>query len=117
MDIVWALARAVPRDVVVDSWWFRPRDLEFARAGVEKVAPGRVVELWCDVTAQVARARYAGRKRAALHRDEQRLAEEWDSWAARAAPLGLGPVVTVNTSRPVDCAELASRIEQALGPT
>ncbi len=107
MDTVWALARTVPRDVVVDSWWFRPRDLRFARAGVEKVAPGRFVEIWCDVPAEVARARYAGRRRAALYQDERRLAEDWDTWAARAAPLGLGPVLTVDTTRPVDHAELA----------
>ena len=110
MDTGWALARAVPRDVVVDSWWFRPRDLLFARAGVEKVAPGRFVEIWCDVPPEVARERYAGRRRAALYRDEQRLAENWDTWAAQAVPLGLGPVCVVDTTRPVDLADLAGRI-------
>ncbi|MGW5386401.1 AAA family ATPase [Nocardia sp. NPDC003963] len=110
MDTGWALARAVPRDVVVDSWWFRPRDLRFARAGIERVAPGRFVEIWCDVPPEVARARYAGRRRAALYRDEQRLAEDWDRWAAQAVPLGLGPVCVVDTTRPVDHVDLVRRI-------
>jgi hypothetical protein len=34
----------------------------------------------------------------------------WDTWAARATPLGLGPVLAVDTTRPVDHAELAARI-------
>ncbi|WP_328392117.1 AAA family ATPase [Nocardia sp. NBC_00416] len=111
MDAVWALARAAPRDVVViDSWWFRPRDLRFAEAGIETVAPERIVEVWCEVPVGVARSRYAGRRRAALHRDELRLAADWDSWAEQATPLGIGPVVVVDTTRPVDCAELAIRI-------
>ncbi|MGW5753698.1 AAA family ATPase [Nocardia rhamnosiphila] len=110
MDTVWASARAAPRDVVVDSWWFRPRDLRFAQTGVELVAPGRFVEIWCDATTEVARARYAARQRPALYRDEQRLAADWDIWAARATPLGFGPVLPVDTTRPVDHAELAAEI-------
>jgi AAA domain len=27
MDTVWALASAIPATVVIESWWFRPRDL------------------------------------------------------------------------------------------
>ncbi|MGA6208602.1 AAA family ATPase [Nocardia testacea] len=57
MDAVWALARAAARDVIVDSWWFRPRDLRFAQAGIEKAAPGRLVEIWCDTPAELARSR------------------------------------------------------------
>lgn len=110
MDAVWALARAAPRDVIVDSWWFRPRDLRFAQAGIEKVAPRRLVEIWCDTPTEVARARYAGRRRAALYQDARRLTEDWDRWAAEATPLGLGPVLVVDTVRPVDCAGLAREI-------
>ncbi|MET8797704.1 AAA family ATPase [Nocardia sp. NPDC004568] len=112
MDTVWALARAAPRDVVVDSWWFRPRDLRFAQTGVGLVAPGRFAEIWCDTPAEVSRARCAARRRTALHRDEQRLATDWDTWAARATPLGFGPVLTVDTTRPVDHGELAAEIDR-----
>ncbi|WP_446222073.1 AAA family ATPase [Nocardia sp. IBHARD005] len=31
MDTIWALAARTPTDVVIDSWWFKPRDLAFAR--------------------------------------------------------------------------------------
>ncbi|WP_369691107.1 AAA family ATPase [Nocardia altamirensis] len=37
MDAVWALAQATSTSVVIDSWWFKPRDIQFARAGIEKV--------------------------------------------------------------------------------
>lgn len=52
------------------------------------------------------------RRTAMKYRDEQRLAEDWDMWAAQAAPLGLGPVLTVDTTRPVDYAELVRIIER-----
>ncbi|MCX4097940.1 AAA family ATPase [Nocardia sp. alder85J] len=112
MDTVWALARAIPSNVVVDSWSFRPRDLGFARMGIEMVGADRVVEIWCDVPATVARKRYRSRRRAAVHRDEQRLADDWDTWAEHAAPLGLAATVFVDTTGPVDCAVLAEQVDR-----
>ncbi|MEV5834795.1 hypothetical protein [Nocardia sp. NPDC052112] len=34
MEAVWSVATAIPQTVVIDSRWFRPRDLEFADAAV-----------------------------------------------------------------------------------
>jgi len=34
MDTLWALARATAGMVVLESYWFRPRDLTFAEAGL-----------------------------------------------------------------------------------
>ncbi len=117
MDAVWALARAVPGAVVVDSWWFRPRDLHVARAGLDRCAAARAVEVWCDVPAETARHRAATRRRPAFYQDERRLAEHWDSWAAHAAPLALTPTVLVDTRTPVDCLHLAERVLTAAGRT
>ncbi len=116
MDAVWALAKASPVDVVIDSWWFKLRDLSFARAGIERTGARQVVEIWCEVPSQVARARYGSRSRAALYRDEQHLAEDWAEWAAHAAPLGLAPVLTVDTTQSVDCVVLAERVRGVAGP-
>ncbi|MGW4533595.1 AAA family ATPase [Nocardia sp. NPDC004340] len=110
MDTVWALARESSTDVVIDSWWFRPRDLGFARSGIERSGVRRVVEIWCDVPPEIARARYASRQRAAVHQDLLSLSENWDDWAAKAAPLGLTPVIVVDTTRTVDFADLAQRV-------
>lgn len=80
-----------------------------ARAG----ATG-VVGVWCDVPAEVARVRYVARRRRDVHRDTERLATEWAGWAAEAEPLGLGPVVRVDTTRPVDTAVPGARVKAAL---
>lgn len=113
MDTVWALARTLPKSVVIDSWWFKPRDLRYAEAGIGRVRADRVVEVWCRVPADTARGRYTARRRSDLYRDRQHLADHWETWAEQAEPLGLAPIVFVDTTQPVDCAELAVRIEFA----
>ncbi|MFF0488073.1 hypothetical protein ACFYTQ_03535 [Nocardia sp. NPDC004068] len=116
MDAVWALAQAISGNVVIDSWWFKPRDPRFARAGIRNSGASRAVEVWCDVPAGIARARYASRSRPFFYEDEQRLADDWNTWAARAAPLELTPVVAVDTSGTVDCSRLVERINLAARP-
>lgn len=114
MDVAWALAQAAPASVVIDSWWFKPRDLAFAQAGVDKVGADRVVEIWCQVPVELARARYANRGRAALHQDDRHLLSgDWDRWAEHASPLGLAPVVFVDTTGSVDYVVLAERLAAA----
>ncbi|MEV5649683.1 AAA family ATPase [Nocardia sp. NPDC052254] len=115
MDTVWALARAAPNSVVIDSWWFAPRDTEFARLGIERTAPDRTIEIWCAAPAPVARARYSNRRRPEFHRDAHHLSTDWDTWARNATPLGLTPTLEVDTTRPVDYAALASRIDRIAG--
>ena len=114
METVWNLAAALSGMVVVDSWWFRPRDLAHARAGLARSGAGAAVEIWCDVPAGLARARYVARKRHAVHADAEKLATEWAGWAATAAPLGLGPVIRVDTAATVDVRALADEVRSAL---
>lgn len=114
MDTVWRLSAEVSGMVVVDSWWFRPRDLEQARAGLSRSGATASAEIWCDVPAEVARARYVARKRHAVHTDAEKLATEWAGWAAAAEPLGLGPVIRVDTAGPVDLPALRDRVRAAL---
>ncbi|MRH91990.1 AAA family ATPase [Nocardia sp. SYP-A9097] len=110
MDTIWSLAQTSPVDLVIDSWWFKPRDLAFARAGIERAGTRRVVEIWCEVPAEIAKARYASRQRPALYRDEQRLAQHWDNWASHATPLGVAPTLIVDTTRAVDPTHVAAQI-------
>ncbi len=113
MDAVWSLARTSPTSVVIDSWWFAPRDRQFARAGIEKVGADRAVEVWCHVPAHVAKARYTRRRRADFFHDDERLRTQWDIWADQATPLHLTPIVVVDTTIPVDYTDLIERIERA----
>ncbi|KAA0022599.1 AAA family ATPase [Antrihabitans cavernicola] len=108
MDTAWAMAAATSGVVVVDSWWFRPRDLHYAKAGIELVAADRAVEVWCDVSPEIALARFTGRNRPAIHGDK--LVHDWDRWIDQAEPLGLTPVLRIDTTSPVDIADAAAQI-------
>jgi len=113
MEAAWVLAAAVARTVVVESWWFAPRDLELVRAGISAVSPDRVVEVWCDAGTATARTRYAARRRHAVHHDAQRLERDWEIWATQGRPLALSPTVEADTSEPVDVARLAAQVRAA----
>jgi predicted kinase len=110
MDMAWALAAAVEDTVIVESWWFAPRDTEFVRAAVARIRPDRAVEVWCDPGAGLARQRFAARLRHSVHRDADRLRSDWDTWAAGARPLGLCPTIVADTSVPVDVARLVEAV-------
>lgn len=117
MGTVWNLAAGLRGVVIVESWWFRPRDRRIAEVELRAVGTVPAVEVWCDIAAEVARARYASRIRPALYEDARHLVDDWDDWAARAAPLALTPVLRVDTSCPVDAAQLAREIDRQLAPT
>ncbi len=109
-ETMWTLAAALDGDVILESWWFRPRDLGFAVDGLRRAGARFIVEVWCDVPAELARERYGRRDRPALYQDQQRLAESWPEWAAGAAPLGLGLELRIATDGPVDVAALARHL-------
>ncbi|WP_285686628.1 AAA family ATPase [Actinoplanes sp. NBRC 103695] len=101
-EMLWDLAAATPGEVMLESWWFRPRDLDFASAGLRQSGAGSVLEIWCRVRPEVARERFVRRQRPPLYEDAQRLADSWDRWAAEATPLGVGQTIEVDTETPVD---------------
>ncbi|MFE5341490.1 AAA family ATPase [Isoptericola sp. NPDC056578] len=115
MEAVWRLAAAPLPRVVVESWWFRARDLDHVLRGLATAGADAVVEVWCDVPPDVARARYEARTgRHPVHADRRDLTAEWAAWSAAAAPLALGPVVRQDTTLPVDVGALALRVTTAL---
>ncbi len=79
---------------------------------------GTLVEVRCRCPREVAEQRYQARSatRHAGHLDAQRPPEElWNEHHLR--PLGLGPLIEVDTSRPVDVEPLARRIRALAGRT
>ncbi|MEL7975726.1 AAA family ATPase [Isoptericola sp. F-RaC21] len=124
MEAVWRLAAAPLPRVVVESWWFRPRDLDHALRGLATAGADAVVEVWCDVPPDVARRRFEARAatRHPVHADGRGTARgrdrdqdgDWAAWSARGAPLALGPVVRLDTTGPVDVDALARRVTTAL---
>ena len=101
------VARHCP-GAVLDSTWF-DYALPLARA-----LPGKLAEVHCVVPRDLARARYLARAahRHAGHLDTART--ETELWGQPSRPPGLGPVVPVDTSSPVDAAKLAAALAHAL---
>ena len=86
---------------VVDAWHgFQPP--EVLRRHLDRAKIGRVIELWCAVSPDVAAERYRGRTRAPGHPPAS-YAEELRQLVGRAKPLGqFGPVISVDTEAPFD---------------
>lgn len=104
MEAVWAIAERCAGTVVLDSWWFRPRDLTLTIAAWRRCGEPALVEIWCEVPAELARSRVLARVRHPVHEDARRLATSWDDWTRRGEPLAIGKVVRVDTSVDVDIA-------------
>jgi predicted kinase len=89
---------------VLDSTWF-----DYARPLLAGL-PGRLVEVRTVLSREEARSRYYARAggRHPGHLDRERTEDEL--WGRRVTPLGVGPLVEVDTSGPVDVPALAGRL-------
>ena len=101
---IWALVGDFPAHsyVVVDAWFgFQP--LELLQGHLSRAGVSRTVELWCTAPAEAIAQRYAER---AMQRHQGHLGldyvPELRLLAASARPLGIGPVIPVDTSLPAD---------------
>lgn len=113
MGTAWSLAEKLPGAVILESWWFRPRDLDVFAEGLRAVgAPA--IEIWCDVPASLARSRYATRRRDAVFRDDHHLVHSWPQWEIHAAPMAITAVLEVDTGSPVDAAAVAEQIRSTV---
>jgi predicted kinase len=112
-ETMWTLAAAMSGTVVLESWWFKPRDLGFVEDGLRRCGPASVVEVWCEAPSHVAKSRYAARQRHHIHDDQRQLADAWPRWEVEAEPLSVGPVVHVDTRGPVNLADVADHIAKA----
>jgi len=98
-------ARGCP-GAVIDSTWY-PYSLPLVRE-----LPGPVVEIRCRVEVGTARERYLHRRRDERHLDRFRTEDEL--WSSEVPPLGVGQLITVETSEPVDVTALAERIRASV---
>lgn len=97
-------ARSCP-GAVIDSTWFA-----YAKPLVD-LLPGRCVEVRCVTDLATVRTRYEARERDARHLDGLR--DEQELWGRPVEALGVGPLVTVDTTGEVDVVALAERIRRA----
>lgn len=94
------------RAAVIDSTWFP------YTAPLVAALPGPLVEVRCDVPVEVARQRYRARVRDARHLDAAR--NEDELWGEPVRPLGVGALVTVDTSHVVNVGAVASQVRRHL---
>ena len=113
-EAMWSQACAQTGVVIVESWWYRTRDLQFAADGLIRSGAVRAVEVWCTAPVDIVRERYRRRSRSALHRDAERLETDWEDWARNAEPLNLTPLITHTTSAPTDTAAIVAAVRAAL---
>jgi predicted kinase len=111
MRELWRQAATLPA-FVAEAWWFRPRDLEFALDGLEIAGVETVVEVWCDAPPELARERFESRERGPAHAILGDVDAKWAEWSAGAEPLGICPVVWVDTTIPFDLGHLRRQIAE-----
>jgi predicted kinase len=101
------VARHCP-GAVLDSTWY-----DYA-VPLARALPGRLAEVHCILPRSLARSRYLARaaQRHAGHLDAAR--SDTELWGEPSRPPGLGPVVPVDTSGPVDTTRLAATLARAL---
>jgi len=123
MECLWGVLRDSPAGGVLESCWRRGRDEGHVRSGLDRagLTPASSVEVWCDVPLAIARERDTVRRRRGGRHPVHGagIDQEWAQWRG-AGPLGLGRVLTVDTSAPVPPArlvDLALRIRSHVVPT
>lgn len=109
MELLWALAADAPAVVVEAN--FRPHS-RYEREKLAALAP-HPIEVYCQCAPRLAARRYDARARAChpVHVVTSLAAEvraEYDQ------PVGIGPVVTVDTEQPVDIGGVASAVRAHL---
>lgn len=115
-EIIFAAVGEWPDDalVVVDAWFgFQPPEVlerHLLTAGI-----GRTVELWCTAPGPVLAERYLSRTgaRSPGHPGPE-YAPELVALSARAAPIGRGPLLAIDTTEPFRLDEAADFVARAL---
>jgi predicted kinase len=109
MEVLWSLAPGCPRVILEAN--FRARS-DYERERITTLE-GRKLEVYCHCTLEEASRRYRERATRADHHPAHsirvmsiELLQEYDR------PVGLCPVIDVDTERPVDAMEVADRIRR-----
>ena len=100
-ETLWALLADAPAGAVLESTW--PAGVRhFVVQGLARAGNPPAAEIWCDTPLETARQRFEARHpRHPIHGDLL-TDDEWEFWRRTAMPLAVGPILRVDTTRPVD---------------
>jgi predicted kinase len=112
MELLWALAAEAPAAVLDANFW--PDDPR-CRDHIVALA-GRPVEVFCQCPAEEYMRRYAQRlpSRHLVHLDGHHLRSPGEQFTRSDRPIGLGPVLAVDTTTVVNITELARAVRERL---
>jgi glucokinase len=118
-DVVLRRLAGQTAGAVLASFWRHPQVTgeSGTPTGWISALPGRVVEVHCVCPAEVAAERFLTRKRHEGHLDRDKLSEDLAADFVRLAalgPLGVGPLVRVDTGRAVDLEGVLCQVEELL---
>lgn len=107
MELIWTLARHSP-DAVLEAN-FRPHS-SYERSRILELSD-RVMEVNCVCPPALASRRYSARARSGQHHPAHVLPDLPENFAGEYdVPIGIGTVIQVDTTKPVDVRSLAREI-------
>lgn len=104
-ELLWALA-ARAGDMVIEANFHPHSEHELDKL---RGLGDRVVEVHCACPAEAAVARYNARRRHEVHWLTTATLTTMDKYDR---PVGIGPLITVDTTRPVDVASVAAEVRR-----
>lgn len=105
---IWSMVAQAPQRCiyVIDAWYgFQPREL--LRKYLREAGVTQVLEVWNQISAELAAERYAARlgQRSAGHPGAEYL-PELRALAQRAMPMAIGPVIRVDQALPLEIGKI-----------
>ena len=115
MEMLWLLASDAPECVLEANFW---NGHEKQDAALRKLSEnGTIIEVHCTAPQEEIirrfRARQAAGERHAVHPDHEFTPEHWERNFSK--PIGIGHVIEVDTTTPVDVPRLAAAVRALLG--
>ncbi len=109
METLWALAARCPQVVLEAN--FRPRS-EYERKRLIGLI-GQVVEVYCACPMPEVMRRFKARGAAGVHPAHPWRLMDDNTFAEFDRPMGVGQLITVDTTRPVDIDQIAAEVARS----
>ena len=115
MNLLWTLAAHCPQVVLEANFRTRSHHEREHVSSLLRRPAARLVEIYCRISPEEAARRFAQRARDERHHPAHALKEiSLDQLAEYTEPFALGPVITLDTTQPVDIPALVNQTRELL---